>query len=129
VIQEQTAHELVRMMEGVVDAGTGTFAALQYYRVAGKTGTAQKSEPNGEGYSDHRFMASFLGIVPSRAPRMVVVVVLDEPERPNHQGGVSAGPIFKRFAEYAMARWSVPREPMLVARGEHPQAPLEEGLP
>jgi cell division protein FtsI (penicillin-binding protein 3) len=127
LIRESTARELIHMMEGVVEGGTGGKAALLKHRVAGKTGTAQKSDPSG-GYSNDRYVSSFLGIVPSREPRLVVVVVLDEPRRPNHQGGTAAAPVFREFAEYAMRRWSVPGEPLLVARSSE-EPPPEAGAP
>ena len=68
------------MLEGVVSAqGTGGEAAVPGYLVAGKTGTAAKPDPQG-GYSDTNYVASFVGIVPASAPRLVVLVSIDEPQ-------------------------------------------------
>src|SRR2546426_647948 len=79
VLKEDTARELTAMLEEVVEKGTGTRAALLGHRVAGKTGTAQKVDPIRGGYSDKR-LSSFLGFAPADAPRIAILVVIDEPE-------------------------------------------------
>jgi cell division protein FtsI (penicillin-binding protein 3) len=80
------------------DGGTGVEAAVPGFRVAGKTATAQKVDPKTGKYSQDKFTASFIGFVPARRPRIVVVVVLDEPMI-GHYGGDLAGPVFRRVAE------------------------------
>src|SRR5438034_3927544 len=66
------------MLRNVVLDGTGTLAAVPGYQVAGKTGTAAKVDPDGT-YSDSRYVASFIGIVPASRPRLVILVSVDEP--------------------------------------------------
>jgi cell division protein FtsI (penicillin-binding protein 3) len=80
------------------DGGTGVEAAIPGFRVAGKTATAQKVDPATGKYSQQKFTASFIGFVPAERPRIVVVVVLDEPMI-GHYGGDLAGPVFRRVAE------------------------------
>jgi cell division protein FtsI (penicillin-binding protein 3) len=97
---------LVRdMMRGVVESGTGRAAALANHTVAGKTGTAQKFIQGA--YSDDRVVASFVGMVPAGAPRLVVVVAIDEPQG-QHGGGAVAAPVFREFAEVAVRALGVP---------------------
>jgi len=100
VISTATAATLNLLLERVVAEGTGKRAALPGYTVAGKTGTAQKS--NEHGYLDEH-TASFAGYVPSRDPRLAIVVVLDSPHGPFH-GGEIAAPVFARIALPAL-RW------------------------
>lgn len=92
----ETAKAVTEMMKRVVAEGTGTAAALEGYRVAGKTGTAQKPDPAG-GYAPGKFVASFVGFVPADAPRLAILVVIDEP-RGKYYGGEVAAPMFARIA-------------------------------
>jgi cell division protein FtsI (penicillin-binding protein 3) len=99
VLDPKVAHELVQLMEQVVQkGGTATRASLIGYRVSGKTGTAFKSIPGG--YSTDRIMAVFAGLVPASHPKLATVVVIDEPSRDLHevgtlaQGGTVAAPVF-----------------------------------
>ncbi|HEX9352144.1 MAG TPA: penicillin-binding protein 2, partial [Gaiellaceae bacterium] len=73
VLTPRVAHQVLRMMEDVVIEGTGQEAQLPGYKVAGKTGTAAKPDPDG-GYSTSRYVASFVGMVPASSPRLVIVV-------------------------------------------------------
>lgn len=101
VVSPQTARAVLRMLEGVVEReGTAPRARLDGYRVAGKTGTAQKVDPVARGYSEKR-IASFAGVVPAEDPRLVVLVVVDEP-RTDVYGGLVAAPAFKEIAEAAL---------------------------
>ena len=77
-VTPQTAVTLERVLETVVTDGTGRRAAVPGYRVAGKTGTAEKVIP-GVGYSPTARMANFVGLVPARRPRLVCLVLIDEP--------------------------------------------------
>ena len=82
------------MLSDVVADGTGTKAQIPGYKVAGKTGTAQKALPNGGGYSKTNYVASFIGMVPARDPQLVVAVVVDQPHP--YWGGTVAAPAFAR---------------------------------
>ncbi|HUZ83628.1 MAG TPA: penicillin-binding protein 2, partial [Gaiellales bacterium] len=79
-------HELVKMLEGVVDLGTGTQAKIPGYVVAGKTGTAQKVDPRTGAYSNSAYVASFVGFLPAMHPRVEIIVVVDTPHG-NYFGG------------------------------------------
>ena len=85
--------QMLSMLRGVVVEGTGTEAAIPGYTVAGKTGTAAKIEPSGR-YSTSRYVASFVGLVPASKPKLVVMVMVDEP-RGGFYGGVVAAPAFR----------------------------------
>jgi stage V sporulation protein D (sporulation-specific penicillin-binding protein) len=91
VISTSTAKMLSRMLESVVAVGSGSRAQLEGYRVAGKTGTAQKVLPGSVGYS--QLIASFVGFAPVDNPRVLVVVILDEPGSDVKYGGVIAAPV------------------------------------
>lgn len=105
IVSRPVAAQLLRMMKDVVSEGTGTAAALPGYQVAGKTGTAAK--PEGGGYSTSRYVASFVGVVPASAPRLVVLVTVDEP-RGVIWGGVVAAPAFQKIARFALQYLEVP---------------------
>jgi cell division protein FtsI/penicillin-binding protein 2 len=96
------------MLTGVVaDAGaTGTAAAIPGYSVAGKTGTAQKPDGHG-GYSHSAFDATFVGMVPASNPRLVVLVMVDEP-RGSIFGGVVAAPAFQAIAKFDLQYLEIP---------------------
>jgi cell division protein FtsI/penicillin-binding protein 2 len=94
------------MLRDVVIEGTGTEAEVEGYQVAGKTGTAAKPDPNG-GYSKSRYVASFVGLVPASAPRLVVLVTVDEP-RGAIWGGVVAAPAFQEIARFALQYLEIP---------------------
>jgi cell division protein FtsI (penicillin-binding protein 3) len=106
VISEQTASQLTRMLRGVVEEGSGVTAQIDGYRVAGKTGTAAKPEPTG-GYSDTRYVASFVGFAPASRPRVVILVTVDEP-RGAIWGGTVAGPVFAEIAQFVLQYLEVP---------------------
>jgi cell division protein FtsI (penicillin-binding protein 3) len=106
-VSERTARTVVQMLEGAIQKdGTAPRAALESYRVAGKTGTAQKPDPVARGYSEKR-IASFAGIVPSDDPRLVVYVVVDEPKTDVY-GGLVAAPAFKEVATAVLPYLGVP---------------------
>jgi len=99
--------QLRTMLKGVVsEAGTGTEAAIDGYTVAGKTGTAAKPDPAG-GYSETKYVASFVGIVPASDPRLVVLVTVDEPQGAIW-GGVVAAPAFQQIARFDLQYLEVP---------------------
>lgn len=96
VISLNTANRVKEILAGVVENGTGKMAKIPDFRAGGKTGTAQKLEPNGA-YSHSKFVASFMGFAPVENPSIVVVVCIDEP-KPYYFGGVVAAPVFKNVA-------------------------------
>ena len=99
---------LLGVMLGVASKeGTARRAAIRGYSVAGKTGTAQKAL-NGR-YQEGLYRASFCGIVPASDPHLVILVTLDFDQRTKfHQGGNSAGPVFKRIAMASLRYLMVP---------------------
>ncbi len=101
VIPPRVAHELCRMMEGVVSPeGTARRAMLPAYRVAGKTGTVHKV--GSDGYQMDQYMSLFVGIVPASRPRLAMVVVIDEPKGEHYYGGLVAAPVFAGFMDGAL---------------------------
>jgi cell division protein FtsI (penicillin-binding protein 3) len=100
VISEDTAIKLRIMMESVVSAsGTAPSAAIPGYRVAGKTGTAQRYDQNTGRYSG--YTASFIGFAPADAPRYVISVTLQDPKN-GHYGGSLGGPVFKKVMSFVL---------------------------
>ncbi len=109
VIGAATADVLVDLMESTVQEGTGKAAAVPGYRVAGKTGTAQKIVDGRYSLSEH--VSSFCGFVPAREPVLTIHVVLDDPKGALFHGGDVAAPVFARIAAPALDYLAVPREP------------------
>jgi cell division protein FtsI (penicillin-binding protein 3) len=106
VVSEKTSRLLAGMLGDVTnDGGTGKMAKIDGFEVAGKTGTAQKADPVHGGYSKKR-VGSFVGFVPANDPRLVALVLIDEPEV-NSYGGVVAAPAFRNIAQGALRRLAV----------------------
>ncbi|MBX3306993.1 MAG: penicillin-binding protein 2 [Nitrospira sp.] len=101
VVSPDTAHTVTKILEGVVTDGTGGKAAIPGFRVAGKTGTAQKIDPRTGSYSVSRFVTSFAGYVPADNPRLAMIVVIDEPQG-DTWGGTVAAPVFSRVGEQVL---------------------------
>jgi cell division protein FtsI (penicillin-binding protein 3) len=110
VISPETAQTLLEMLRGVVEDGTGKEAALEEYTAAGKTGTAQKVDPVTGRYSHQKIVASFVGAVPAESPRLVILVLIDEPEA-LRWGGSIAAPTFREIARDALQYLQVPPSP------------------
>src|SRR5581483_7178772 len=106
IVRTWIAHQLTSMLQNVVLDGTGTLAQIPGYHVAGKTGTAAKPDPQG-GYSDSKYVASFVGFVPATRPRLVVLVAVDEPQGAIW-GGAVAAPAFREIAEPTLQYLDVP---------------------
>ena len=107
VISSNTAQALNGMLEAVVSpVGTGNRAAIANFRVAGKTGTAWKSSVGG--YSQDRYLAVFGGFAPVTNPKLVAVVVIDEPRGEEYYGGDVAAPVFARILSGALRLLAVP---------------------
>ncbi|HET9288327.1 MAG TPA: penicillin-binding protein 2 [Gaiella sp.] len=104
IVSRHTADRMTAMFRDVVVEGTGTEAAIPGYTVAGKTGTANKAEG---GRYVQKYVASFVGLVPARNPRLAILVMVDEP-RGQIWGGVVAAPIFRDIARFALQYLEVP---------------------
>ncbi|MBW2493921.1 MAG: penicillin-binding protein, partial [Deltaproteobacteria bacterium] len=112
VIREETADAVLEMLEGVISPeGTGSLAGLKGVRVGGKTGTPQKYDPESQSFSQDRYEAWFMGVVPIDAPKLVIVVRVDEARRPAHTGGATAAPLFARVAAAQLTRYGIFTEP------------------
>lgn len=96
VISLDTANRIKNILVEAVESGTGKLSKMEDFTSAGKTGTAQKLEPNGR-YSHSKFIGSFIGFAPAQDPLICVVVMIDEPH-PVYFGGVVAAPVFKNVA-------------------------------
>ena len=100
----RTAEAVSNAFEGVVLRGTGKRAALEGYRTAGKTGTAQKIV--GGQYSDSKYVSSFIGFAPLPQPKITVLVQIDEPKGSHYGGDVSA-PFFKKIAQETLMQLKI----------------------
>jgi cell division protein FtsI (penicillin-binding protein 3) len=108
VIKPEVAAELREMLEGVLEAGgTASAVSVPGYTLAGKTGTAQVAE--GGGYSETRYIASFIGFAPARHPKFLAAVIVNEPQGEIYGGSVAA-PAFGKIAEFALPYLGVPQE-------------------
>jgi cell division protein FtsI (penicillin-binding protein 3) len=117
IVPKRVANVVLRMMEGVVaDGGTGHRAAVSGYRVAGKTGTVRKAAAGG--YAKDRYLALFAGIAPASAPRLVVVVVIDEPRGDAYYGGEVAAPLFAEVMAGALRLLAVAPDDEALAGSE-----------
>ncbi len=106
VVSWTVAAQLRAMLQVTVEEGTGKKARLEGYTVAGKTGTAQKPNEKTAGYSNE-VIASFIGMVPADQPRLVVLVMIDEPQT-ERLGAKVAAPVFARIADFALKRLGIP---------------------
>jgi len=115
VISEKTARLLASMLKEVTnEGGTGVMASVEGFEVAGKTGTAQKADLAHGGYAASKRVGSFVGFVPADAPKLVALVLVDEPEV-NVYGGVVAAPVFRNIAQGALRHLAVaPQKPDLL---------------
>ncbi|MBH1936248.1 penicillin-binding protein 2 [Streptomyces sp. AV19] len=108
VISEKTARQLSAMLESVVDDrdGTGTKAKIPGYRVAGKTGTSNRVDPQTGRY--HGYTASFAGFAPADQPRITVYCAIQNPTRGSYFGGQICGPVFQQVMSFALKTLQVP---------------------
>ena len=101
VISKKTSLQMVEILKSVVKNGTGKKAALDGFDVAGKTGTAQKYNMETRSYSSTEFISSFIGFVPADSPRLVILVMIDNPKG-LHWGSVVSAPVFQKIAKKAL---------------------------
>ena len=126
VFSATTSRVVREMLEHVVsDEGTAPQAAIRGYRVAGKTGTAKMANPDG-GYSDDRYRALFAGMVPASDPRLVMVVVIDEPGAGKIYGGEVAAPVFAAVMDDALRLLNIPPDALPEAHAQLAQVGGEQ---
>jgi cell division protein FtsI (penicillin-binding protein 3) len=135
VISTMTAALMKQMLQGVVLHGTGKKAILEGYSSAGKTGTAQKIDPNTKTYSHNKLIASFAGFAPVNNPAITVVVILDSPVG-EHHGGTIGAPVFQRIAQQTLEYLHTPHDvelpsnrQVLLAQRKLSDKDAEEGSP
>lgn len=100
VMSADTAEKILAMLETVTKSGTGTRASVPFYQVAGKTGTVHKN--TGGNYQSDKYLSLFSGIAPVDSPKIIAVVVIDEPGGKEYYGGEVAAPVFSRVVAGAM---------------------------
>ncbi len=102
VLSEEQAKTMLLMLMGVTqDGGTAKAARVPGYPVAGKTGTAQKVDPENGGYLKGAYISSFVGIIPAHNPKYVIYIAVDNPKE-KYYGSEVAAPVFSRVASYAV---------------------------
>jgi cell division protein FtsI (penicillin-binding protein 3) len=118
VISAETAKRVTALLKMATEkGGTGEEAVPAGYEVAGKTGTAQKTEPLLGGYSEDRFYCSFMGFAPVEDPKIVLLIVIDEPQGSSY-GGTVAAPVFKSIMEKVLPYLNVfPKGTLVVKKG------------
>ncbi|AGK97735.1 stage V sporulation protein D [Clostridium pasteurianum] len=97
IMDENVAKELRGYLEQVISDGGGKKAFIDGYHIAGKTGTAQKPNPNGGGYESGKYVASFAGMAPANDPQVTVMISIDEPDPSNYYAGQIATPVAKQM--------------------------------
>ncbi len=108
IITRKTASSLRTMLEGVLGpGGTASEAAIPGYDLAGKTGTAQKIDPQTGEYSKSNYVGSFIGFAPAKRPKLLVAVMVDEP-RGAYYGGIVAAPAFQEILNFALPYMKIP---------------------
>jgi cell division protein FtsI (penicillin-binding protein 3) len=106
VISEETSAIVRGMLQGVVDEGSGHYAQIPGYTVAGKTGTSQIVDPHTGTYGDE-YVASFIGFAPATDPKYVTLIAVDKPER-TYWGEIAAAPAFRKVMSFTLSYFNVP---------------------
>jgi cell division protein FtsI (penicillin-binding protein 3) len=124
ILDPTIARQVAAMLETVTGPeGTGKAARVSNYRVAGKTGTSRKASASG--YAS-RYIASFAGFAPVSDPRLVAVVVVNDPSGEAYYGGLVAAPLFSKVMEGALRLLNVPPDDYVLAQAV---AAPQEGEP
>ncbi len=121
-ISEATADTMRQILRGVVTDGTAKRAEIPGYEPFGKTGTARKRNPDGRGYSRELYVGSFIAGAPLDNPRLICMVMIDEPDRRvAYYGSSVAGPAVKQILERSLAYLRIPPKQQLqvVHSGDH----------
>jgi cell division protein FtsI (penicillin-binding protein 3) len=109
VISKSNAAKVREMLEGVLEpGGTASGVEVPGYTLAGKTGTAQKVDPDTGTYSESQFVASFVGFAPAEDPRLLAAIVVDNPTQGSYDGGTVAAPAFGEIANFALPYLGIP---------------------
>ena len=125
-ISAAVAREVRHLMEGVVLAGgTAQRAAIPGYRIAGKTGTIRKISDEG-GYAENRHQSVFIGMLPAEHPRLVGLVMIDEPGSGEYYGGLVAAPVFSTVMQGAARLLRIPPDNEQVPAAPLPQTPVTQ---
>jgi cell division protein FtsI (penicillin-binding protein 3) len=128
VISGETAKTVSAMLRTATEkGGTGEWAVPPGYIVAGKTGTAQKADGLLGGYAEDRYMSGFMGFAPAEEPRIVLLVVIDEPQG-NNYGGVVAAPVFKAVMEKVLPYLNVHPTGTVIVKNEIDSSSTNESL-
>jgi len=118
VVSPETARRTARILEKVAgEDGTGSLAAIEGHRVAGKTGTSQKVDPRTKTYSKEHYVSLFVGFVPVGHPKLTMLIMVDEPQEKKY-GGLVAAPVFKEVGAWSLSHYQVTPQLILVKRGE-----------
>lgn len=118
-VGEASARTMAELLMRVVQrGGTGTQAASSEYKVAGKTGTAQKADPRSGGYAPGKYYSSFVGFAPADAPRISVYVGIDEPSGGMYYGGQVAAPVFREVVDATLNYLRVPGKTITASQDE-----------
>jgi len=117
VFSAGVARQVRTMLESVVQkGGTGNRAFIEGYRVAGKTGTVHKTIVGG--YSEDRYLSLFAGMAPASNPRLIAVVIIDEPKGDQYYGGLVAAPVFSNVMAGALRLLDIPPDNLPVLNGQ-----------
>jgi stage V sporulation protein D (sporulation-specific penicillin-binding protein) len=121
ILSATTAQTMQELCHQVVLNGTGRAANIPEYRAGGKTGTAQMARKDGRGYDPDRYTTVFAGFAPLANPRLVSVIVIQEPNIKLRYGGYVCGPVFKEVMRDALIRLGVPEDPVITPDGKIPE--------
>ncbi|CAN5367617.1 penicillin-binding protein 2 [soil metagenome] len=127
IVKPETARTMLGMLETATGAGgTAPMAQVIGYRVAGKTGTARKQDKGV--YLNGQYIASFIGLAPASAPRLIIGVLIDTPMAGVYTGGPVSGPVFSKIAGTTLRLMNIPPDAPYKTSIVVPDNPIEEGL-